>query len=111
MEKRKLSSYSCSHCGKSGLEEDMVYELMFLEKTFCVDLIITSAFRCDVHNVVVGGSQKSKHLEGKAIDFTHPDKEVLDEIAEHLDHYWKGGFKYYRARKFIHFDSGSERRW
>lgn len=36
-------------------------------------MIISSGFRCEKLNQAVGGSDKSQHLVGQAVDFTCPD--------------------------------------
>ena len=44
-------------------------------------MIITSGYRCHALNKVVGGNNKSQHLNGTAVDFVIPNKDVsLDNI-------------------------------
>ena len=48
--------------------------------------IVTSGVRCKTHNANVGGASKSRHMDGKAMDFRVEGKtadQVLAEIGEY----------------------------
>lgn len=49
-------------------------------------ILISSGYRCKALNRLVGGSEKSAHLSGAAIDFTCPEfgtpQEVVKELAK-----------------------------
>lgn len=42
------------------------------------DLKINSGYRCPALNKAVGGSEKSQHMKGEAVDFTCPQFTVLE---------------------------------
>lgn len=44
-------------------------------------MIISSGYRCEALNDAVGGSKKSQHLIGQAVDFTCPDFGSPADIA------------------------------
>lgn len=73
---------------------------------------IHSGFRCAARNKDVGGSPKSQHLLGRAVDiasmFASPTE--LYHAAEKLPVFENGGMGLYS--KFIHLDSrGVRARW
>jgi len=45
---------------------------------FCVPFSPTSGYRCPELNAVVGGSRKSQHMTGQAVDFKVPGVENYD---------------------------------
>jgi uncharacterized protein YcbK (DUF882 family) len=77
-------------------------------RTF-VDLpiYVTSGFRCMQHNFDVGGKQLSKHLIGKAIDFSAKNILEVYEVGR-IEFMAKDcGFrfvKYYPEKNFFHFN-------
>lgn len=78
---------------------------------FNKSVAITSAFRCYRHNVAVGGTQQSQHLEGRAADIivrSHPSEEVFAYLTEKFPDDF--GFGSYAT--FTHVDSRSKKaRW
>jgi uncharacterized protein YcbK (DUF882 family) len=63
---------------------------------------VTSGARCSIHNAKVGGSSKSKHVEGIAVDILCDghQKYILTKIAIELGF---GGIGI--AKDFIHIDT------
>ena len=103
----KHSEFACPCCKTRGIDERIVWVLELLRSIANQPIIILSGYRCLKHNREIGGAERSKHLEGTAVDFTCKD---LDHLAILLRN-WSGGFKYYRDRNFIHIDLGPMRRW
>ena len=78
-------------------------------------LDLTNAYRCNSHNLDVGGSTNSQHLKGKAADIkskTISPKEMIQIIeglikSEKID---QGGLGLYNT--FTHYDiRGTRARW
>ncbi len=69
-----------------------------------VSLIINSGIRCTQHNFDVGGSPRSRHLTGEAIDIS---KRTLNHLSdEEIEHAAKiAGFTFIKIYStFIHLD-------
>ncbi|MEN6534402.1 MAG: D-Ala-D-Ala carboxypeptidase family metallohydrolase [Bryobacteraceae bacterium] len=71
----------CRHCGKQAMVAETMLKLEKLRELLGGHpIVITSGFRCDVHNAAVGGSMSSQHLFGRAVDIVcykvdlHSDK-------------------------------------
>lgn len=58
----------CSCCGELEMDQDFMCLLSKLRAEFDHPMIVTSGFRCQSHNAAVGGSDRSKHLLGCAVD-------------------------------------------
>ena len=73
-------------------------------------IIITSAYRSDIHNKNVGGAKGSKHKEAKAYDvrMDNHDPYVFFEQAKQCGFTGFGG---YRKQNFMHIDTGPARSW
>ena len=71
----KMSELKCKCGGKYcngypvGFSYELLKQLQEIRNYFNSPVIITSAVRCKQHNKNVGGIAKSKHLEGRAVDF------------------------------------------
>ena len=72
------------------------YEIV--RTTWGTPLIISSGFRCQMHNKKVGGTKASRHSRGSAIDISPVDrdlKELYDLAVKFFDvviPYWEEGF-------------------
>jgi len=53
-------------------------------------MMVTSGFRCEQLNKLVGGAKTSQHLEGKAVDFIVPNA----SISSVIDFIKKSGIEY-----------------
>jgi len=78
-----------------------------------VPLILNSAYRTRKTNNKVGGAKRSKHLYGKAIDFSldKREKTSLHSLKKMLLAQHNGGVGYYPRHGFIHIDSDKKRYW
>lgn len=45
---------------------------------------ITSGYRCEELNKLVGGAQSSQHLQGRAVDFICKNKDLVIEVINYL---------------------------
>ena len=78
---------------------------------FAVPMIITSGYRCEKLNKLVGGVKNSQHMKGEAVDFCfagYGKKEMAAafyEIAENFDF---DQLIYYKKRGFIHISYSAD---
>ena len=78
-----------------------------------LEVYVTSAYRSKQTNEYLrkknsGVARNSYHIQGKALDFSFPQKDKF--ITEHaLNKHASGGLGIYR--NFYHIDSGPKRRW
>lgn len=76
-----------------------------IRENFAVPMIITSGYRCEKVNKLVGGESNSQHRKGEAVDFyfeAFSKKEMAAaffEIAEKFDF---DQLIYYKKKGFIH---------
>lgn len=76
-----------------------------IRERFAVPMIITSGYRCEKVNKLVGGASNSQHRKGEAVDFYFEGfskKEMAAaffEIAENFDF---DQLIYYKKQGFIH---------
>ena len=66
------SHFACPCCGKCEMAEELILKLDHIRECLGLPIIITSGFRCEVHNKVVGGAPNSAHLKGLAADISIP---------------------------------------
>jgi zinc D-Ala-D-Ala carboxypeptidase len=67
----KLSEFNCKcGCGIGQMDEDLLTRLDAFREFLQSPLKVTSGFRCQSHNLKVGGAPKSFHLLGKAADIS-----------------------------------------
>ena len=64
---RKEFECKCG-CGFAAVDVELLQVLVLVRKHFGLPVIITSACRCERHNVAVGGTVNSKHKLGIAAD-------------------------------------------
>ena len=60
--------FMCHHCGKAKISRSLLYRLELLRLKLGVPIIVTSGYRCTLHNDSVGGTKNSQHKTGKAVD-------------------------------------------
>lgn len=60
--------FVCPCCHAYGMDPVLLTRLQALRDTVQIPLIVVSGFRCDQHNLMVGGKPGSKHLLGQAVD-------------------------------------------
>ena len=89
-------------CGMS-VEESFLKKLHDFREKMGIPFKINSAARCEAHNKAIGGSVRSMHLKGRAVDIkwdhlAGPHKrKLLDYACEHL-----GGVGLHKI--FLHID-------
>ena len=58
----------CPCCEGLVFDDKFVKRLQILRDLICVPMVITSGYRCRIHNEKIGGSTSSRHLYGSAVD-------------------------------------------
>lgn len=67
----KKSEFRCRcGCGADSMEEKLIKNADKVREHFGVPMNVTSGRRCSSHNARVGGVSNSRHLSGKAMDFS-----------------------------------------
>ena len=61
------SEFVCPHCGEVEIDPLLVATLQRIRDR-AGPVVVTSGYRCPVHNEAVGGVKNSQHLYGKAAD-------------------------------------------
>ncbi len=64
----KESEFACPCCGKADMNEGHMIQLDQARDLAGVPFRINSGFRCDKHNLEVGGKVGSSHVKGFASD-------------------------------------------
>jgi uncharacterized protein YcbK (DUF882 family) len=63
------AEFRCKHCGKLIVDPKLIVKLEELRHAIGdKPIIVTSGYRCPVHNKAVGGVTNSQHMQGKAAD-------------------------------------------
>lgn len=103
-----ISEVACRHCGKL-LVNDHALDLLQRLREEVGPLFIHSAYRCPVHNALVGGAPLSQHKFGRAFDIGLRDysKITLHYAAKEVG-FTGFGLNY---KTFIHVDTGPKRSW
>lgn len=79
---------------------EFMKKLQELRLFFGKPMVVTSGARCEAHNVKIGGSAKSKHISGMAIDVATPWRWDLVQIAMQQGFHGIG-----IARTYLHLDT------
>ena len=62
------SELACHHCGECKVSFELIIALEKLRNKVNQPIIITSGYRCSLHNKKVNGAKNSQHLYGNAVD-------------------------------------------
>lgn len=106
--------FSCSHCGRVLLNEDLLSRLeTFRSRIGNMPIKITSAYRCLEHNRSIGSADSSLHVKGDAVDFTTFGRLNGSEVLlKAKDIFNRVGFyqsKYSKKSSYMHVDVGNPR--
>ena len=66
----RKSEFECHCCGVYKMDKSLIESLQALREYVMFPLIITSGYRCKVHNFRVGGVDNSQHTLGLAVDIS-----------------------------------------
>ena len=99
----KMSEFACPCCGESEMSSDFIADLNFAREIAETPFVITSGYRCQNHNAVVGGVASSSHTRGCAVDIKADNSRHRFLIINSL---LQAGFtRLGIADTFIHVDS------
>ncbi len=96
--------FECDCCGEAPMSKVFLERLQILRDMYGSPLSINSGYRCPAHNKNVGGSSKSRHMQGDAVDISivnmsGAQKHKLLSLITQLEF---GGIGI--AKGFIHID-------
>ena len=97
-------------CGDFEMDEEFMNLLHQTRLSYDKPMVLSSAKRCKDHNVRVGGSASSAHLEGKAVDVLVSGKDAM-ELLKIASLYFGGiGLKQNGPHnsRFLHLDNAAE---
>jgi uncharacterized protein YcbK (DUF882 family) len=60
--------YSCKCCGETKINIELIIALEKLRVLVNKPIMITSGYRCSLHNKAIGGAKNSQHMFGNAVD-------------------------------------------
>lgn len=101
-----LCEFACHHCGQlpeGGMNPVLLQKLDKLRERLGRPVIVSSGYRCPVHNRNVGGVYNSQHVQGTAADIYCPgvSVEALADMAAEIG--FDGIGRYYN-QGFVHVD-------
>lgn len=105
--------FACKHCGaEPGIDVRLQHVLDAMREAVGGPLILSSVYRCPVHNANVGGVLNSFHVQGVAADVLVPDGMTVRELAQIAEQCGADGIGRYFSQGFVHVDTrGYPARW
>jgi len=80
-----LTEFGCScGCGENKVKIDLLEALQEVREELDQPMAITSGYRCEKHNLAVGGVSTSSHVQGWAADIAVPSSFYAYRILEAL---------------------------
>jgi len=100
MENFDISEFDCPCCGANKMMEPFLDKLDAIRDAIDVPFIITSGYRCPLHNKKVGGSATSSHMKGLAGDIACSNSKDRYSMIPPLAIFGRMGIR----KDFIHVD-------
>ena len=94
-------------CGFDTVDTELIDVLEHLRVTLSQPIIITSGCRCPSHNEAIGGSKKSQHTLGRAVDFIVKGYDA-EQVYNHLDYLYPDQYGLGKYSTWVHLDTRSE---
>lgn len=79
--KLKLSDLECPCCHAVMITRKILFVAAEIKRDYGDKVVITSCYRCELHNMKVKGVEGSRHLYGEAIDLQPRDPEDTETIT------------------------------
>ena len=110
------SEFACRHCGRIEVSDELADGLQDLRTMAGAPVIIDSGYRCPAHNRAEGGTLRSWHLTGDAVDCRIRGLTLRGaySLALRIPAFDRGGIGLYpdALYPFIHLDARPGRaRW
>ena len=103
--------FRCKHCGQlptEGMDARLLAVLEEARQQAGSPIIVSSGYRCAVHNKNIGGASQSYHVQGMAADvYSHSlDVYSLKNIIKEamVRQKLQGGLQEYVEQEFVHVD-------
>ncbi|PMQ01432.1 MAG: hypothetical protein CBR30_06295 [Dictyoglomus sp. NZ13-RE01] len=96
-----LMDFQCRCCEQVKIHPDLLEKMEILWEKTKGGFVITSGYRCEKHNMEVGGVKNSRHTMGRACDITAKNLKEVYEIVKSL------GFRYCKideGKRYIHME-------
>lgn len=100
---------ACRHCGELHIDEELVEKLEIMRENYGDPVVISSGYRCPIHNAKIKGAPLSLHVKGKAVDILLNGK-PMDTMHKRGLSVGFRGFGFYDGG-WIHMDIGRSRTW
>ena len=98
----------CKGTDECQMDEDFMARLVSLRKDFNEPMIISSGYRHESYNQVIGGAQNSPHLSGKAVDVLVSGRAAYKLMKMSMKHGFTGIGVSQRGpheSRFLHIDT------
>lgn len=102
----KLEEFACKHCGENKIDRAFVDKLDLLRHTYGKPLVVTSGYRCPVHNIAVSTTgANGPHTTGKAVDLAVARTDAYNLLTLALAMGFTGvGVQQKGPSRFLHLD-------
>lgn len=102
----KLEEFACKHCGENKISDVFVYLLDDLRHALNHPLVVSSGYRCPIHNNNVSSTGLSgPHTTGKAADISIYGEQAYNLVEQAMLMGFTGiGVNQKGANRFIHLD-------
>ena len=100
----KQSEFRCRcGCGADDMDETLIRVAERTREHFNRPITVTSGRRCATHNAKVGGVSNSRHLSGKAMDFSVVGKTAI-QILDYVQQQPEIRYAYAIDGTYVHMD-------
>lgn len=100
---------ACRHCGELHIDQELLDKLEIMRENYGDPVVISSGYRCPIHNARIKGAPLSLHVKGKAVDILLNGKPMETLHKRGLSVGFRG-FGFYDGG-WIHMDVGRPRTW
>lgn len=103
------SEFECPHCGEVEIDPLLVATLQRIRDK-AGPVVVTSGYRCPVHNEAVGGVRNSQHIYGRAADIYVPGMSqaallaLVREKVENEEIYVGYAYAIKNSKRAVHVD-------
>jgi uncharacterized protein YcbK (DUF882 family) len=103
------SEFACPHCGEVEIDPLLVATLQRIRDK-AGPVVVTSGYRCPVHNEAVGGVNNSQHIYGRAADIYVPGMSqaallaLVRELAVSEEIYVGYAYAIKNSKRAVHVD-------